>query len=306
METNWFAKRPVKDVRPGDHAWLAYSGAEERDLVIGGFVGEGLDTGEKIVYVTEAGPETLPGIATRTGAELRTFLGSRQLRVIGHRDACLDGHGRFVPEKMAETIDRESGEAFGQGFRAVRITTDHSWLLRGPGRHDLGQMVGCEHRMGDAVAPSTMAMAICQIERRACLPDELAALRDTHEVLVEVDPEFSDEVLTIVRTFDPPGLRVEGELDSARHTVFADTLARASAGRRVVLLDVSRLAFIDLGGLHLLTLHANGPAGVRIVLDGLTPAVEAVIDMVGWHRLPGIVRGRRPAASTERFGGGIS
>ncbi len=41
METPWFAKRPVSAVRPGDHGWLAYTGPEERDRVIGPFVREG-------------------------------------------------------------------------------------------------------------------------------------------------------------------------------------------------------------------------------------------------------------------------
>jgi anti-anti-sigma regulatory factor len=186
----------------------------------------------------------------------------------------------------------------------VRITTDHGWLLGRAGRSGLGQMLGCEHRVDDTVAPSTMAMAICQIERRACTAGELVALRDTHEVLVEVDPEFSDDVLTIVRTFDPPGLRVEGELDSARHAVFDEKLRQVVPGRRAVHLDLSRLTFIDLGGLHLLTRYAAGPGrGRRLVLDHLPPDVETVIDMVGWHRLPGIHRGRRCPGPPGEFGG---
>jgi hypothetical protein len=310
MDARWFATRPVTAIRPGDHGWLAYSGAEERDRVIGTFVHEGLATEEKVVYVTDVPPEELPGMPPPTRARLHSLLRSRQLRVITHRDACLDGRGRFVPEKMAETIGTETGAAFGQGFRAVRITTDHSWLLRGAGRSGLSQMLGCEHHVDDTVAPSTMAMAICQVARHACPPPQLAALRDTHEVLIEVDPEFSDEVLTIVRTFDPPGLRVEGELDAVRHAVFDEHLGRVAAGHRRVHLDVSRLGFLDLGGLHLLVRHAIGSGpGRTLILDGLTPAVESVIEMVGWHRLPGLAPGRRFPGSARPIdisGGALS
>src|SRR5690606_31958832 len=127
------------------------------------------------------------------------------------------------------------------------------------------------HRVGNTVSPSTMAMAICQIDRHACPPDELSALRDTHEVLVEVDPEFDDGVLKIVRTFEPDGLRLEGELDAARHAVFAEKLAQVGSDRRVHL-DLSRLTFIDLGGLHLLARHAVAlPADRPLVLDHLAP-----------------------------------
>ncbi|MFB4306394.1 MEDS domain-containing protein [Actinomadura sp. GTD37] len=289
MEAPWFAKRPVSAVRPGDHGWLAYNSPEERDRVIGPFVREGLETEEKVVYVTDLPAERLPGLGP--GIDLDECLRSGHLRVISRLDACLDRSGAFVPAMMLDTIGREVGEAFGQGFRAVRITTDYSWLLREPGT-DLGRMLGCEHRVDDAVSPSTMAMAICQIDRRACPPDQLIALRDTHEVLVEVNPEFDDGILKIVRTFEPAGLRIEGELDAARHTVVAETLARVVAQRGSVHLDLSRLGFIDLGGLNLLARHATRlPAEGSLVLDHLRPSVQSVIDTVGWHRLPGLAPG---------------
>ncbi|TDB89572.1 MEDS domain-containing protein [Actinomadura sp. 7K534] len=294
METPWFAERPVGEVRPGDHGWLAYSGSEERDEVIGTFVREGLRTTEKVVYVTDAPAHRLPGIGPRHGIDVDAYSRAGQLRVISRRDACLDRRGEFEPAMMLDTLGREVDKAFDEGFRAVRLTTDYSWLLKPPGPPDLTRMLGCEHRVGDAVSPSTMAMAICQIDRHALRPDELAALRDTHEVLVEVNPEYDDGILKIVRTFEPDGLRLEGELDAARHSVFAEKLAQVSTDRRRVHLDLSRLGFIDLGGLHLLARHATGlPAGEPLVLDHLAPDVENVIEMVGWHRLPGLVRGGR-------------
>ncbi|WP_026402520.1 MEDS domain-containing protein [Actinomadura rifamycini] len=302
METPWFAKRHVSEIRPGDHGWLAYSGFEERDRVIGPFVREGLATNEKVVYVTDAPADRLPGLGA--GADAAAFQRSRQLRVISRRDACLDRAGGFEPARMLDTLAGEVGSAFGQGFRAVRITTDYSWLLNDPGVADLPGVLGCEHRVGDAVSPSTMAMAVCQIDRCACPPEQLAALRDTHEVLVEVDPEYEDNVLRIVRTFAPDGLRVEGELDAARHKAFEDRLARVSVGpdgrRRGVRLNLSRLRFIDLRGLHLLVRHAVSLDGDdALILDGLQPEVENVIEMVGWHRLPGLARGRDRVPETE-------
>ncbi|QFG24328.1 STAS domain-containing protein [Actinomadura sp. WMMB 499] len=303
METPWFAKRPVSEVRPGDHGWLAYTGFEERDRVIGPFVREGLATNEKVVYVTDAPADRLPGLgdgAVDVAAVQRT----RQLRVISRRDACLNRGGAFEPAMMLDTIAREVEATFEQGFRAVRLTTDYSWLLNGPGAADLPRVLGCEHRVGDAVSPSTMAMAVCQIDRHACPPEQLAALRDTHEVLVEIDPEYEDNVLRIVRTFEPDGLRIEGELDAARHTAFAEKLAMVSRGpdgrRRGVHLDLSRLRFIDLRGLHLLVRHAVALDGDdALILDGLQPEVENVIEMVGWHRLPGLAPGRGRMPETE-------
>ncbi|MFI0351887.1 MEDS domain-containing protein [Actinomadura sp. 9N407] len=303
METSWFAKRPVSSVRPGDHGWLAYSGAEERDLVIGTFIEEGLRTGEKVVYVTDTPPDELPGMAKRTSLDVSSYLSSQQLKVIPLEVACLDSRGAFVPDKLLETLGREVDLTFGQGFRAARLTTDHSRMINRPGRYDLGRMLGCEHRFGDAVSPSTMAMAICQIARQACPPGELAALRATHEVLIEVDPEFDDGILKIVRTFEPHGLRLEGELDDVRHARFSEALTKAALARtrREIHLDFAELGFIDLSGLTLLAQHATRLDGDReLVLDHLPPNTENLIELVGWHRLPGLSRGReRDALSAE-------
>ncbi|NYE16705.1 MEDS domain-containing protein [Actinomadura citrea] len=170
MDTSWFAKRHVSALRPGDHGWLAYSSQEERDRVIGPFVLEGLGTTEKVVYVTDVPADRLPGLGPGHPIDVDARVRSGQLRVIPLREACLDRDGAFEPAKMADTVSREVGTAFGQGFRAVRLTTDHSRLLNDPGRSDLGRVLGCEHRVGDTVSPSTMAMAICQVDRYACPP----------------------------------------------------------------------------------------------------------------------------------------
>ena len=310
METSWFAERPVGELRPGDHAWLAFGTREEREDVIDAFVQDALAgvEPEKVVYVTDAPPDDLPGVRPRDGVDLRARTRSNQLRVIPREQACLDRHGRFDPDRMLDTLAREVEQADGQGFRAVRLTTDFSWLLTGPHRGDLERMLCCEHMFDETVSPSTMAMAICQVDRAACPPEQLAALRDTHEVLVEVNPQFNDGILKIVRTYDPPGLRVEGELDAARHQVFAQELALVTASRRRAHLDFSRLGFIDLAGLNLLALHATGlPGGGPLVLDNLPPDVENVIEMVGWHRLPGLARGRlHPRSEAESAVGGTA
>ncbi|WP_235017671.1 MEDS domain-containing protein [Thermomonospora echinospora] len=275
-------------LRPGDHAWLAFGGGEERERIVGTFVTDGLATEEKVVYVTDTDPANLPGVRWPTGADPQDFVRSGQLRVLSREAACLTG-GRFDPERMLDVLDEEVSQAFDQGFRAVRITTDLSWAVREAAE----PVLGCEHRFGAAVSPSTMAMAICQLDRRRVPAGRLAALRDAHEVLVEVDPEFDDGVLRVVRTFDPHGLRVEGELDAARHMVFAERLSLAARGRRRVHLDCSRLRFLDLAGLNLLVAQAARlPHGGLLVLDRLPAEVAGVIETVGWHRLPGLARGR--------------
>ncbi|GAA4133296.1 MEDS domain-containing protein [Actinomadura keratinilytica] len=294
----WFTERAVGELRPGDHGWLAYRTPEEREHVIGDFVHDGLrGTEEKVVYVTDAPPERLPGVRRLAAAALADRLRRRQLRVLPLERTCLDRAGRFDPPRLADAVAREVESAFGQEFRAVRVTTELGRLPAAPGPAALTRMLSCEHLVDQAVAPSTTAMAVCQVHRAALPRAELAALRDAHEVLVAVNPEYDDGVLRLVRTFEPHGLRVEGELDAARHAVFADRLARVTALRRRAHLDLSGLRFIDVAGLSLLARHATGvPGGRGLVLDDVPPGVAELIDMVGRHRLPGLLQGRRGSA----------
>ncbi|MBW8483829.1 MEDS domain-containing protein [Actinomadura parmotrematis] len=292
MDETWHTKRAVSGVRPGDHALLPYGDLEERDRVMGTYVDDALTGNEKVVYVTDAPADRLPGLRPRTRARLDRYTRSRQLVVLSRADACLDARGRFAPGRLLDTLGREVGSTDAEGFRATRWTTDFSWMLDGRPL-DVAAMLGCEHRLGDTVGPSAVAMAICQIDRRVCPPAQYAALRDTHEVLVEVDPRFDDGNLKIVQTFRPAGLRLEGELDHARHHVFEDELARVARLPGAVHLDLARLAFLDLGSLHLMAgLAADRTADAPLVLDDLPPGVLNIIEMVGWHRLPGLVQGR--------------
>ncbi|MFC0037946.1 MEDS domain-containing protein [Actinomadura rayongensis] len=288
----WYDTRYVDDVRPGDHAWLPYSGAEERDHVVAPFVAGALATNEKIVYVTDAPAARLPGMSAFDPA---AFAATGQLRVLTRAESCLDAAGGFDPDRLGRTIDREVARGFEAGFRAVRFTTDFTWLLAAGA--DLTGLLGCEDRLAHAVSPSTVAMAVCQIDRRRCPPDRLVELGATHEVRVEGNPLFDDGTLRIARSFAPRGLRIEGELDRARHAVFAEHLGRLLAGRRGVHLDCGGLGFLDLGGLNLLVRHALAlPRGEALILDDLPANVENVIDMVGWNRLPGLVPGRARGA----------
>lgn len=286
----WFAERSVGELRPGDHAWLAFANTEEQERVIGDFVRDGLNTEEKVVYVTDSEPLLLPGVRRLQGAELHRVATSGQLQVLTRESACLR-HGHFDPDLMMNTLEREVSIALDQGFRAVRITSDFSWAVREP--HGSELMLGCESRFEATVATGTMAMAICQVDRHSCSPDELLALRNSHEVLVAANPEFDDGVLRITRTFEPHGLRLEGELDRPRHTVFKETLTSLAGAARKVHLDVAKLRFIGLDGLNLMTRHARMlPHGGELVLDNLSPDVADVIETVGWHRLPGLTKGR--------------
>ncbi|MEU6807518.1 STAS domain-containing protein [Streptomyces sp. NPDC046831] len=112
--------------------------------------------------------------------------------------------------------------------------------------------------------------------------------------------EPDQHILRITPTADPPGLRLEGELDATRHGAVLDALSRVADGTGEageVRLDLAGLHFVDLGALSALTrfVQARG-GGLRIVLDHLPPATDTLVGTVGWERLPGLVQGRKEDA----------
>jgi hypothetical protein len=60
MDLPCSVRRPVGELRPGDHAWLAFADEDERGHVVGPFVGTGLACGDRIVMVGGP-PGAVPG-----------------------------------------------------------------------------------------------------------------------------------------------------------------------------------------------------------------------------------------------------
>ncbi|WP_242903883.1 MEDS domain-containing protein [Actinomadura terrae] len=278
METLWSVHRPVRDLRPGDHACLAYSGEDEQRHITGAFVRDGLLVQEKVIYLAGSAHDAVPGVPADAPAGTLTFLPA------GPREG-----DAFDPAAAVAAVTAEIAAAERAGFRAIRVAADLTRALRSPA--GLERVMFFERHLERAVPPSTHLMALCQFDRRRCHPGELDALGEGHTVFAAPDPEFEDAVLRIVRTFRPAGLALAGELDASRHSVLdrALTASAARAGTGEIHLDLAGLDFIDLGAINILAAAAGrheGPGG--IVLDRVSPQLRAVLETVGWDMLPGL------------------
>ncbi|AVH60695.1 MULTISPECIES: STAS domain-containing protein [Streptomyces] len=111
---------------------------------------------------------------------------------------------------------------------------------------------------------------------------------------MEVIAPSEARILWITRTDDPPGLRLEGELDATRHADVSEALSSLVAEGSEVRLDLAGLSFIDLGALSMLTSFVESRGGgFRLILDNLSSEVGHLIETVGWERLPGLAQGRK-------------
>jgi hypothetical protein len=163
-------EKPVRDLRPGDHAAFTFATIGEQAAVIGPF----LDVHHKVIYLGDARPRHLPGLCHRPDADHAAATG--QLRLIPPKAACLTAK-RFDPDRMCTVVGEEIAVALEQGYRAIRITADMTWVL--DDRDGLTRMLACETNLHHVITPGTALMAICQLDRTRCPPDQHRALTST-------------------------------------------------------------------------------------------------------------------------------
>lgn len=84
---------------------------------------------------------------------------------------------------------------------------------------------------------------------------------------------------------DPPGIAVEGDVDTLTIEAFNEAVAAAMVGSPGdVQIDLSRVGFIDLEGLRTLVKASRTMAaeGRKLVLIKLAPHLHDVLRIVGW------------------------
>lgn len=123
------ADLPVGEMRPGDHAAFPFATAEEQAQVIGPFLRDGLAARQKVVYLGDGHPRRLPGLAGRPDAD--HYVATGRLQVVPRAEACLTA-GRFDPDRLLTVIGGQIVAAADEGYPAVRVTGDMSWVLGQP------------------------------------------------------------------------------------------------------------------------------------------------------------------------------
>jgi len=173
--------RTIADLQPGDHLCCLYETEEEHRAVLTPFLRQGLERGEKVIYIVDTRTaEAILGYLQDNGLEVEPYLASGQLAILTHHNACMR-EGIFDPEGMIALLRAETERALAQGYPALRVTGEMTWALRGlPGSE---RLIEYEARLNEFF-PGSKCLAICQYDRRRF---DLAVLLDvlrTHPVAV--------------------------------------------------------------------------------------------------------------------------
>ncbi|GGM08307.1 hypothetical protein GCM10010129_60270 [Streptomyces fumigatiscleroticus] len=282
-------QKTVGQMRHGDHLLLGYDTDEQRESVLAVFLIDGLASGHRGLLMP---PADMPAAVALSFLEA---YGCSVDKEIAAGRLCVDPH-LAGPEglwDLDETIRRETGRAVDDGFLGLRVCTE---ILRDRAGRGLKTLHDSELLL-DPVFASLPVLGICQYDRRIFHEAELTPLDELHHGRVGADDVWHDDLLTISRTFAPPGLALAGEIDDTNVTALARALhiesgrarTRGANGIRTHL-DLCGLAFIDVSALRLLVftaleLHGSGGA---LVLAGVAPHVQRVMRVTGWDRVPGL------------------
>ena len=171
----------VADLRAGDHLCYLYGTEEEHRAVLTPFLRQGLERGEKVVYIVDARTaKTIRGYLQDNGLGVEPYLARGQLVILTRDDAYMR-EGVFDPEGMIALLRAETEQALAEGYPALRVTGEMTWALRGlPGSE---RLIEYEAKLNEFF-PSSQCLAICQYDRRRFDPAVLLDVLRTHPIAV--------------------------------------------------------------------------------------------------------------------------
>jgi PAS domain S-box-containing protein len=164
-----------------DHLCLIYESREEQLRTMVPFVRQGLEQGDRCVYVSDGGTAAAVSDALRAGGvPVDEAARSGALAVAGYRDIYLAG-GRFDPDAVLDFASGAGVQAVGEGYRALRIAGEMAWALRGDPGSD--RILEYESKVNRRIS-SVPVTAICQYDRTRFAPEVIRDVIRTHPLVV--------------------------------------------------------------------------------------------------------------------------
>jgi PAS domain S-box-containing protein len=173
--------RLIEHFRPGDHLCCLYETEEEHRAVLTTFLRQGLERGEKVLYIVDAHTaEAILGYLRDEGVDVEACLERGQFAILS-RDEAYMREGVFDPEQMIALLRAETERALAEGYPALRVTGEMTWALRGlPGSE---RLIEYEAKLNEFF-PGSQCLAICQYDRRRFDAALLLDVLRTHPIAV--------------------------------------------------------------------------------------------------------------------------
>ncbi len=176
-------RQMLEGLKPHDHLCLIYESPQERIAVVVPFIAIGLKRGEKCIYIVDTSTANdVRSHLKEGGVDVAAVERSGQLSIL-HESRAYTREGYFDPDRMIAFLIEETEKALSQGYPAVRITGEMTWVLRNlPGSE---RLLEYEAKLNKDFCPGYPALAICQYDRWKFDPEILKGVVMTHPLLIK-------------------------------------------------------------------------------------------------------------------------
>lgn len=275
----------VGDLRPGDHACLTFSDSEERLDIVAAFVRDGLSANRRVLCVTDTlSPTSLDIELTARGLLVTDATERGQMRVMSSGDTFTAG-GSFEAARMITMLTEQVEEARRDGFAGLWLTSDMCWALRPvAGLHQLWDYESAVSRL----LTESHGTAVCQYDRQGFDTVTLAHIGTSHATAVAAATYHDDAMLRICRQYQPPGVRVSGEIDYRRTEPLTLALAEALALDDHVHVNLAGLMFTDGSAAGVLTQSAASLRDGQLMTVRCRAQAGKLLMALGLPDLPGV------------------
>jgi anti-anti-sigma regulatory factor len=271
------ASAQVTELTVDDHACLTFGESEELFDLTAAFVRDGLAGGLKVIWLSDAGPESAVGELERRGIAAGTAMATGQMTAAGCDGRLVSGQA-FSAEAAIGWLAGQMASASRLGYPGLRVAVDMGWALRPV--TGIEQLPAFEEGIAAALAGTT-ASVLCQYDRERFDPVTLASVAAFHTRQVAAATYHADPVLRICRQYAPPGIRIAGEIDYQAEKPLALALAEAVRIEGSLEVNMSALAFIDAHCMWMIADAARTLAQSRPVTLRCRPEVAAGFARLG-------------------------
>jgi anti-anti-sigma regulatory factor len=278
------ADTQITDLTVNDHACLTFGEPEELLDLTAAFVRDGLSSGLKVVWLSDAAPAQAVSELARRGIAVESAVAAGQMTAAGWDGRLLSGQA-FTADHAMGWLSGEMTACRQEGFPGLRVAVDMSWALRPV--TGVEQLPDFEESVAAALA-GTAASVLCQYDRERFDPVTLASVAAFHTRSVAAATYHQDAVLRICRQYAPPGVRLAGEIDFKAEEPLALALAEAIRLDSDITVNMADLTFIDASCVRMIVDAARGLAASRRVVLQCHAPIAARFVLFGVADVPGV------------------
>lgn len=223
-----------RDLAAGQHLCWVVDGAEAQTRAAS-WARDGLLREERVVYVKR--PGGLGAFLSRLedhGVDWRRRVGAGQLVLLSVEEAYLGG-GAFDPERAVTEHGRLVSQSLDEGYTGVRLSSEAGAALSI--LRDLDALLAYEAGI-ETLCRTDPFSALCFCDRQVvgahCVPFANAHPRGVGDEMVEIRAE-------------PGRVWLAGEVDISNSDLVGSVLAAAKGNEGELVIDLTDLAFIDVG-----------------------------------------------------------